>query len=100
MEHTKGPWNWRTVEQQADYSYKLWDGKSEPTWGFSSLEPAVLSACNQGFIGCSAPDATLISAAPDLLEALKNLLGWTLPVPDDVLNRAKAAVSKAEGKTK
>jgi hypothetical protein len=45
----------------------------------------------------SAANARLIAAAPDLLEALTDLLGWQTLAPDDVVAAARAAIDKAEG---
>jgi len=45
----------------------------------------------------NAADARLIAAAPDLLEALEDLLGWQTLAPDDVVAAARAATAKARG---
>ena len=42
-------------------------------------------------------NASLIAAAPDLLEALEDLLGWQTLAPDDVVAAARAAIAKARG---
>jgi len=42
-------------------------------------------------------DARLIAAAPDLLEALEDMLGWQTLAPDDVVAAARAAIAKARG---
>ena len=42
-------------------------------------------------------DARLISAAPDLLEALEDMLGWQTLAPDNVVAAARAAIAKARG---
>ena len=47
----------------------------------------------------NAADARLIAAAPDLLEALEDLLGWQTLAPDDVVTAARAAIAKARGET-
>jgi hypothetical protein len=52
--------------------------------------------------GLSHPDASLIAAAPDLLEACKELLDsaayWSeYDVPLGIVDRLKAAITKAEG---
>jgi hypothetical protein len=46
------------------------------------------------------PNARLISAAPDLLEALHSLLLWNAQPSDDdaAFEAAHAAIAKAEGK--
>lgn len=42
-------------------------------------------------------DWTLAAAAPDLLEALEDMLGWQTLAPDDVVAAARAAIAKALG---
>jgi hypothetical protein len=42
-------------------------------------------------------NAALISAAPDLCEALEDLLGWQSLAPADVLEKAKLALAKSRG---
>jgi len=42
-------------------------------------------------------DWTLAAAAPDLLEALEDMLGWQTLAPDDVVVAARAAIAKALG---
>ncbi len=44
----------------------------------------------------SAANARLIAAAPELLEALTDLLGWQTLAPDDVVAAARAAIARAE----
>jgi hypothetical protein len=41
--------------------------------------------------------ARLIAAAPDLLDALEDMLGWQTLAPDDVVAAARAAIAKARG---
>ncbi len=42
-------------------------------------------------------DWALAAAAPDLLDALEDLLGWQTLAPDDVVTAARAAITKARG---
>jgi hypothetical protein len=44
----------------------------------------------------AAPNARLIAAAPDLLEALKDVLRYVPSVADGAI-KARAAIAKAEG---
>jgi hypothetical protein len=50
------------------------------------------------------PDARLISAAPELLEALKLLLRYATPAPglayewNDAMDKSRAAIAKTEGR--
>lgn len=46
---------------------------------------------------CSERDAALIAAAPDLLDALQDLLGYAAPFTADSVRRARAAIAKAGG---
>jgi hypothetical protein len=39
----------------------------------------------------------LIAAAPDLLEALEEMLAWETLCPIEVYERARAAIAKAKG---
>jgi hypothetical protein len=50
----------------------------------------------QGGVGFEEPDARLIAAAPDLLEALKNVIRGVPDTWDGVI-KARAAIKKAEG---
>lgn len=45
-----------------------------------------------------AAEMALIHAAPELLAALKAMIEYDTGTPDDVLNQARAAIAKAEGK--
>ncbi len=42
-------------------------------------------------------DWTLAAAAPDLLEALEDMLGWQTMAPDEVVAAASAVIAKARG---
>jgi hypothetical protein len=56
-----------------------------------------VAACPDGYVaGENEANARLIAAAPDLLEALTDLLGWQTLAPDDVVAAARAAIAKAE----
>ncbi len=43
-------------------------------------------------------NARLISAAPELLEALKAIVAFDTPLPCGLLQQARSAIAKAEGK--
>ena len=42
-------------------------------------------------------NASLIAAAPELLEALEELLGWQTLAPAEAVEAARAAIAKAGG---
>ena len=85
--HTPGPWHWSrdTMENRCDITLD-----SEDT-GYS-----ILYCCKKP----REPNARLIAAAPDLLEALEAALRkieWILPVEWDVMRQINAAIAKAKG---
>ena len=67
---------------------------------------APIAYCCDDYSDTPSPDARLIAAAPDLLAALKALLGWNPTcrsgIDDDAfgatIDAARAAIAKAEGK--
>ena len=82
VKHTPGPWEWSD------------DGNGN-CWGRAGLKPCVLSATVHGLVYVDDADARLIAAAPDLLEALREmerLHGATA--------LSRAAIAKAEGRDK
>jgi hypothetical protein len=95
MSHTPGPWHigrrLRATVEGAEYA-TLFDSIEIPAvaGGGIALVPAHHGA-----------DSLLIAAAPDLLEALRDLVNdfdrsvWT---KDPMLIKARAAIAKAEGR--
>ena len=49
-------------------------------------------------MGQGVANAHLIAAAPDLLEALKAIVAFNTPLPCGLLEEARAAIAKAEGR--
>jgi len=94
--HTSGPWQYVTGED--------WDGATVQTQG-----GRIIACCD----GCDIPGATkepttdeakanarLIAAAPEMLEALRELCADTYladPINADRMSKARAAIAKAEG---
>lgn len=93
--HTPGPWVWWTSNS--------WKRLKRDDIGITQnvMEPYV---CSDGHPDCTVSDADmrLIAAAPDLLEALKRaveIMDPSIPgSPGSVMEDAKAAIAKAEGK--
>ena len=91
--HTPGPW---TMSRPMGTGHL--EGR-EP-WFWVSADRTLhlqVAACPDGYVaGENEANARLIAAAPDLLEALTDLLGWQTLAPDDVVAAARAAIAKAE----
>lgn len=88
-QHTQGPWRIQ--------------GENKDTVTFDAF-----GSCAQLCGRNLQSNATLIAAAPDLLEALKNLKGWfdyakeygadAYPINESYLTQATTAIAKAEGR--
>lgn len=93
--HTPGPW--------IVYKSGVW---SPPKMRGEQIN--IIANCNtQNLDGCDLANATLIAAAPELLEALKAIVKeyvndlWNCVDPSisqDNIEKAKLAIAKAEGK--
>jgi hypothetical protein len=87
MNHTPGPWTTR---------------ESKEHWGRVDViihsEATDVATAWQGGTKANRANANLIAAAPDLLEALEEVLGWETLCPIEVYERARAAIAKARGK--
>ena len=86
--HTPGPWSWSTdtLENRCDQTLD-----SEAT-GYS-----ILYCC----VKPREPNAMLMAAAPDLLDALeaaRRLIELILPLEGDVSRQINRAIAKATGK--
>ena len=91
MQHTPGPWrlfgNWPTYFLQ---SQNITDRAN--LWA----DICTLNMAN----GCGMTDSRLISAAPDLLAALRECLACEFAVTDKAaIAQARAAIAKATGLT-
>jgi hypothetical protein len=81
--HTPGPWEWcETKTGLYGPDYPIID--TDRDWGMF-LHPTNLEA-----------NARLISAAPELLEALEAIVAFDTPLPCGLLKQASAAIAKAK----
>ena len=87
--HTPGPWKVVSAyEWNADQGPRV--AQIEHLYVISAIE-------DRSLLGMVQADACLIAAAPDLFEALEDLLGWQTHAPQEVVDAARAAVKKARG---
>lgn len=87
--HTPGPWD---AHLKADGDYQIRFG-NRGNWLAEVFDD------NEPFEGRTAADASLIAAAPDLLEALRTMeLAESLSEIEEALRVGRAAISKAEGR--
>lgn len=96
--HTPGPWSWWT-----SCSFR----RLSATWDGDVLHAVIQRSDGHPDIhfpngGPEGPDARLIAAAPELLEALEEILNYSggadSALDDDyVMDRARAAIAKATG---
>lgn len=103
--HTPGPWNTRIVSE----SYRYPDGEyagprpvlviGVPENNGLKYAPEIAATAREIVRLNDGPDARLIAAAPDLLEAAKSvsLEAAKLEADSPALARLRAAIAKAEG---
>lgn len=90
MTHTPGPW--KIEERQIDDYYVNIQAKVETIAAVLTMDPVYPTKKEMA-------NARLITAAPDLLEALKELVAVpNKHRPDRVWDEARAAIAKAEGR--
>lgn len=99
--HTPGPWHWERVKIGDTVQCFL---KGQPNEWNDRLVTAQREDLAAFPYSATSPNARLIAAAPDLLEALRGfmLLDWSRPQDAVEANkmlaaRAEAAIAKAEG---
>ena len=121
--HTPGPWRWELNEKGK--SVQLCGGvpRYDRTvmdfvrWGMGGAMPRFQDSSDHGLLTkcikwakavigrehhahwhkeLDHPDARLIAAAPELLEALKAIVAFDTPLPCGLLEQARAAIAKAE----
>lgn len=95
-QHTPGPWQWWTSNSLRRLT--------SHAGGRSGQDGGVLHAyrCRDGVadIAVSDADMSLIAAAPDLYEALRDMCeSGGMDDGTDVIAKAKAALAKARGET-
>jgi hypothetical protein len=78
QKHTPGPW-------RVDYAQ-----------GIMTQDGDAIAYCCEDCSSTPSPNARLIAAAPDLLEALKAAVAY--PITGNWYEQAEAAIAKAEGK--
>jgi len=103
MSHTQGPWRWVTV----DYGENLWiyniieDGPFDALWSDSENKPVFVAQDASSYRAtCDFPvqeNATLIAAAPELLEALENIENDDGRIPSTLWDLRNRAIAKARG---
>jgi len=103
MSHTPGPWQW-SDEYLTSNQDKTWSLLGADGYGILSCDGLGNSPQEIGSNGRA--NARLISAAPDLLEALVDLIGWVPGAnswhtdgPVNAVERARAAIRKARGES-
>ena len=88
MSHTPGPWNLHTYEGYSEVNHL----EINANGAFGTI--CSLSDSN----GSSKANASLISAAPEMLEALQNLLPmWESGIDEPWITKAREAIIKATG---
>lgn len=100
-EHTPGPWVWDWGRSDSLYSKAELDRVSqEVKEGLGWLYAKAIVETDGRQYGPNDADAALIAAAPDLLVALKILVGQTGEgmLFSERMRIAVAAIAKAEGK--
>ena len=95
--HTKGNWEWKK-----DSNLKDSGGISDTLDLVSEDEDESILACpintNDGFVYApNKANARLIAAAPDLLEALKNIENDNKHMPQTAWDMIQKAIAKAKG---
>jgi hypothetical protein len=102
--HTPGPWVWKHYDNLDCYKLvAIGDYGFHPNG--DKVEPQIHSdgsACGEygADIDVHGPDAKLIAAAPDMLQALIGLVVWSKRsngTSKEVVDKAKSAIEKATG---
>lgn len=104
MSHTPGPWNW--IRMGSDYSALCAVDVVPMEQGLYQFVPLDKQIIDDGSTGGEyggvdpkSANMVLIAAAPDLLEALENLLDQFPDCECENCQQGRAAVKKANGET-
>lgn len=92
--HSPGPWD---CKQYADGTVYIGMPRSHNTDHDHPLANLIAEICGDITLSITRANARLIVAAPDLLEALKNLENDDKSIPNHAWEMVKAAIAKAEG---
>lgn len=103
--HTPGPWKVHVVSDKGNRDYQIRTEKPHnPSGGLGKHVATVNRYLREGWIHderlVAEPNARLIAAAPELLEALRSIAGLT--GPDAIIHArdiAADAIAKAEGES-
>jgi hypothetical protein len=98
MSHTPGPWF------AHDFSGVNGEKVTPCDFAVSCTTPDHLTVAVMGMGLTGTPEeweanVKLIAAAPDLLEALEEVLGWETLCPIEVYEQAREAIAKAKGES-
>jgi methionine synthase II (cobalamin-independent) len=100
-QHTPGPWTYsRSAVQYGDWRFYVAQAEGAPyTPHYSDVATLIAETVNDERRSIQEANARLIAAAPDLLEALKRLMGGTTTLQDaqEAAQQARAAIAKATG---
>lgn len=104
MSHSPAPWKW-DEHQEDDCHPELVAANGDCIMHFGGDSEFAYEDEERGMMPQNPADAALICAAPDLLEACKDVVGSICEVDDDgntphydLIQKVKAAIDKAEGK--
>ena len=100
QKHTPGPWKVVHEEER----YPGWNGPIPHSIGTSDGE-TIIARCPDGWGAEDNANARLIAAAPELLDALSEIMSHRTPIPDEdsdyvprlIIDQARAAIHKATG---
>ena len=98
--HTPGPWYYAEWQHSGGTKFYIAQQDGAPyTENFSDTAEVICDTVSGEKYDLQKANATLIAAAPDLLEALQALVQYAEDCDDDsqVVDRARDAIAKATG---
>lgn len=100
--HTPGPWKMIKGADDDETRCAVVQDNGDKEWLIATVENGAPGDC----LATESANAHLIAAAPDLLAALKELAAylqieeiWTIEAEVAMVDRAEAALAKAEGRS-